>query len=91
MGFAIGLLDYFDIGVTLPVFYDQFTGNTKCTDAEVNGGLCDGNPFAGTKKGYIGNLTANLKARAPIPSDIPVDVAAFFRFSFKTAKEICID
>ena len=31
VGFAIGLLDYFDIGVTLPVFYDQFTGNTKCT------------------------------------------------------------
>ena len=28
VGFAIGLLDYFDIGVTLPVYYDQFTGNT---------------------------------------------------------------
>ena len=87
VGFAIGLLDYFDLGVTLPVYYDQFNGNTKCTEAEINSYVCDGNPLAGTKKGYIGNLTANLKARAPIPSDIPVDVAAFARFSFKTAKE----
>ena len=83
VGFAIGLLDYFDIGVTLPVFYDQFKGPTQC------GGADDCNPadLSGVKKGYIGNLTANLKIHAPIPSDVPVDFAAFFRYSFATSKK----
>jgi len=86
VGLAIGLLDYFDIGVTLPVFYDQFNGNTACSAKEVDGGLCNGAPLAGTKVGYIGNVTASLKARAPIPADVPIDFAAFFRYSFKTSK-----
>ncbi len=87
VGLSIGLWDYFDIGVTLPVFYDQFNGNTVCSVAEIEGGTCNGVPFAGTKKGAVGNLTASLKARAPLPSDIPVDFAAFFRYSFTTSKE----
>ncbi|SIO11520.1 OmpA family protein [Fibrobacter sp. UWB11] len=82
VGLAIGLLDYFDIGVTLPVFYDQFNGNSVC--GEEPG--CNGAPLAGTKVGYIGNVTASLKARAPIPADVPIDFAAFFRYSFKTSK-----
>ncbi|MBQ7081226.1 MAG: OmpA family protein [Fibrobacter sp.] len=86
VGLAIGLLDYFDIGVTLPVFYDQFNGNTVCSDVEVNSGACNGAPLNATKKGYIGNVTASLKARAPIPADVPIDFAAFFRYSFKTSK-----
>ena len=83
VGFAIGLLDYFDLGVTLPVFYDQFKGPTMC-GGEAN---CNPEDLYGTKKGYVGNLTANLKMRAPIPSDIPVDFAAFFRYSFATSKK----
>ncbi len=82
VGLAIGLLDYFDIGVTLPVFYDQFNGNSVCGD-DPN---CNPAPLAATKKGYIGNVTASLKARAPIPADVPIDFAAFFRYSFKTSK-----
>lgn len=82
VGLAIGLLDYFDIGVTLPVFYDQFNGNAVCGEAEG----CNPAALAGTKVGYIGNVTASLKARAPIPADVPIDFAAFFRYSFKTSK-----
>ena len=81
VGFAIGLLDYFDIGVTLPVYYDKFNGNPVCGEP-----ACNPAALAGTNKGYIGNLTASLKARAPIPSDIPVDFAAFVRYSFATSK-----
>ena len=83
VGFAIGLWDYFDLGVTLPVYYDQFNGNAVCAP----GLSCHSEPLHGTKKGYVGNLSANLKARAPIPSDIPVDVAVFFRYTFNTSKE----
>ena len=86
VGLAIGLLDYFDIGVTLPVFYDKFNGNTACSPAEVDAGQCNGAPISGTNVGYVGNVTASLKARAPIPADVPVDFAAFFRYSFKTSK-----
>ncbi|MBO4829815.1 MAG: OmpA family protein [Fibrobacter sp.] len=83
VGFAIGLLDYFDLGVTLPVYYDQFKGPTMCGGEAT----CNTEDLYGTKKGYVGNLTANLKMRAPIPSDIPVDFAAFFRYSFATSKK----
>ena len=82
VGFAIGLLDYFDIGVTLPVYYDQFNGNARCGAPG-----CNGAPLSGPKVGYVGNLSANLKARAPIPADIPVDVAVFFKYTFNTSKE----
>ncbi|MBR3071923.1 OmpA family protein [Fibrobacter sp.] len=82
VGFAIGLFDIIDLGVTLPVYYDQFNGNALCGAPE-----CNGDPLSGTKKGYVGNLAANLKVRAPIPSDIPVDVAVFFRYTFNTSKE----
>lgn len=81
VGLAIGLLDYFDIGVTLPVFYDQFNGNPLCGEPD-----CNPAALSGTKVGYIGNVTASLKARAPIPADVPIDFAAFFRYSFKTSK-----
>ena len=82
VGFAIGLLDYFDIGVTLPVYYDQFNGNAVCGEP-----ACNGAALSDTKKGYVGNLSANLKARAPIPADVPVDVAVFFRYTFNTSKD----
>ena len=72
VGLAFGLFDIVDLGVTLPVYYDQFKSSTD--------------PNYAPKRGYIGNITANLKARIPLPSDIPVDIAAFFRYSFNTAK-----
>ena len=35
VGLAIGLLDYFDIGVTLPVFYDQFNGTISLLSSDI--------------------------------------------------------
>ena len=49
VGFAIGLFDIIDLGVTLPVYYDQFNGNALCGAPE-----CNGDPLSGTKKGYVG-------------------------------------
>ena len=86
VGLAIGLLDYFDIGVTMPVYYDKFKGKTTCGETEIATGACDGADLYGANAGYIGNLTASIKARAPIPADVPIDFAAFFRYSFHTAK-----
>ncbi|SOD11812.1 OmpA family protein [Fibrobacter sp. UWB16] len=93
VGLAIGLLDYFDIGVTMPVYYDRFKGKTTCREnpdthalETAQGTPCDGADLYGANTGYIGNLTASIKARAPIPADVPIDFAAFFRYSFHTAK-----
>ncbi len=81
VGLAIGLWDYFDFGATLPVYLDQFKGNILGSNETLGGN------GAATKKAYIGNVTLNLKARAPLPSDQPVDVAAFGRFSLNTSKD----
>ena len=87
VGFGIGLWHYFDIGATLPVYYDQFTGETACTQDEVLMGICDPAPIASTKNGYIGNLRADLKARFPLPEDQPMDIAVFTRIGIATAND----
>ena len=86
-GFGIGLWHYFDIGATLPIYYDQFTGQTVCTDDEYYAGVCDAAPIASTKNGYIGNLRADLKARFPLPEDQPMDIAVFGRVGIATAND----
>lgn len=87
VGLAIGLLDYFDIGVTLPVYYDKFNGNTACEPSEIDGGKCDGNPLAGTNNAYVGNVTASLKARAPIPADVPYRLRCILQIFFQDLEE----
>lgn len=77
VGFAIGIGSYFDIGVTLPVYYDQMTahGNnvvTNGTDVKISEG-----DISGVKMGYIGNLKGDLKFRFPLPDDQPIDIAIF--------------
>ncbi|WP_298770641.1 hypothetical protein [uncultured Fibrobacter sp.] len=75
LGFAIGIWHYFDLGVTIPVYYDQFNAE------DVNGQ----GPIPDTKKGYIGNLKVDLKARFPLPEDQMFDIAVFGGASVGTA------
>ena len=67
IGFAIGIWHYFDLGVTMPVYYDQLNAD------DVNGQ----GEIPATKMGYIGNLKVDLKARFPLPEDQVFDVAVF--------------
>lgn len=72
IGFAIGIWHYFDLGVTLPVYYDQFTAEGKYLD-----GLGGQATIPNTKVGYVGNLKVDLKARFPLPEDQVFDIAVF--------------
>jgi outer membrane protein OmpA-like peptidoglycan-associated protein len=92
VGFGIGIWHYFDLAATLPIYYDQFTGQTGCTDYDIYPSVfnlnippCDPAPIASTKNGYIGNLRADLKARFPLPEDQPMDIAVFGRLAAGTA------
>ncbi|MCQ2054986.1 MAG: OmpA family protein [Fibrobacter sp.] len=87
VGFAIGIWHYFDIGATLPVYYDQFSGETACTGEDVTAG-CDPAALASTKNGYIGNLRADLKIRFPLPEDHPMDLALFGRIAFPSSNSV---
>ncbi|MCQ2106112.1 MAG: OmpA family protein [Fibrobacter sp.] len=75
VGFAIGIWHYFDVGVTIPVYYDQMNAE------DVNGQ----GAISGVKTGYIGNLKGDLKIRFPLPEDQPVDIAIFGGVSAGTA------
>lgn len=86
-GFAIGLWHYFDVGVTLPIYYDQFTGESVCPPEDVMAGTCDPTVLPSTKNGYIGNLRADVKARFPLPEDQPMDVAVFGQVAAGSADE----
>ncbi|MDO4946197.1 MAG: OmpA family protein [Fibrobacter sp.] len=70
VGFAIGIWHYFDLGVTLPVYYDQYKRGE-------NGDM--------EKMGYVGNLKGDLKARFPLPEDQPMDVAVYAGVAAGTA------
>ena len=78
VGFAIGIWHYFDLGVTMPVYYDQFNGE---------GSYDDGSPteITHTKDGYVGNLKVDLKARFPLPEDQMFDIAVFGGIAAGTA------
>ncbi|MBO6076497.1 MAG: OmpA family protein [Fibrobacter sp.] len=72
IGFAIGIWHYFDLGVTIPVYYDQFTAEGQYLD-----GLGGKATIPNTKVGYVGNLKIDLKARFPLPEDQVFDIAVF--------------
>ena len=78
VGFAIGIWHYFDFGVGIPVYYDQF--NLPFTDANGNAYNDDSRKASG-----VGNLNINLKARFPLPEDQPIDVAIFVNGAMPTA------
>lgn len=75
MGFSIGIWHFFDLGVTIPVYYDQLTAD----DINGNGAI------PATKPGYIGNLKVDLKARFPLPEDQMFDIAVFGGISAGTS------
>ena len=79
IGFALGVWHYFDVGVALPVYYDNFSLPMANPD---------GSPNTDSRKaGGIGNVKADLKARFPLPEDQPMDVAVFFGAAFPTADQ----
>jgi len=80
IGFAIGIWHYFDLGVTLPVYYDQFTAEGQYLD-----GLGGKATIPNTKVGYVGNLKVDLKARFPLPEDQVFDIAVFGGVTVGTA------
>ncbi len=69
IGMSFGMFEIVDIAVMLPVYYDQTT--FKHADTQ--------------KKGGVGNLRANLKARAPLPEDQMFDIALILGGDFGTA------
>ncbi|MBR3850525.1 MAG: OmpA family protein, partial [Fibrobacter sp.] len=81
VGFALGIWHYFDVGMALPVFYDNFSLPIK---DPTSGEIANDD---GRKTGGIGNLKADLKARFPLPEDQPMDVAVFFSAAFPTADQ----
>ncbi|MBR2197175.1 MAG: OmpA family protein, partial [Fibrobacter sp.] len=80
VGFALGIWHYFDVGVAIPVYYDNF--NLAVTDG--NGGILNDDSRA---TGGLGNVKGNLKARFPLPEDQPMDIAVFFGAAFPTANQ----
>ncbi len=86
VGFAIGIWHYFDVGVTLPVYYDQMNVEDSGLDRFGQpSALGAKGAISGTKAGYIGNLRGDLKIRFPLPEDQPMDVAVFGGVSAGTA------
>lgn len=71
--FAIGISNYFDIGATLPLYYERFTP------------VSDNQPISGTDISNIGNLKANIKLRLPLPEYQPFDFALFGGLDVGTA------
>ena len=65
VSFAIGIGSLFDIGVTLPVYYERFTPES------------DNSPITGTDVGNIGNLKGDIKLRLPLPDYQPFDIAIY--------------
>ena len=78
IGFAIGIWHYFDLGVTIPVYYDQLSAEGYYVDpAQGTRNMTRPGVIPNTKVGYVGNLKVDLKARFPLPEDQMFDIAVF--------------
>ena len=67
-GMSFGMFEIVDVAIMLPVYYDQL--EFKNSDA--------------AKQGYLGNLRATLKFRAPLPEDQLFDIALILGADFPT-------
>ena len=67
-GMSFGMFEIVDVAIMLPVYYDQL--EFKNSDA--------------AKQGYLGNLRATLKFRAPLPEDQLFDIALVLGADFPT-------
>lgn len=78
IGMSFGLFEIVDVAVMLPVYYEKLT-------FECENGQC---PFAGAddaaQAGYLGNVRASLKFRAPLPEDQIFDLALILGGDFPT-------
>lgn len=84
IGFAIGIWHYFDFGITLPVYYDQMSADGRVLNED--GSKTDQSAsISDVKKGYVGNLKIDVKARFPLPEDQMFDVAVFGGLAVGTA------
>ncbi|MDR3000681.1 MAG: OmpA family protein [Fibromonadaceae bacterium] len=68
---SLGLSDYFDFGISLPMYYERI-GINQSEPCLI--GDCADNINAGGQ----GDLQILAKIRIPLGDDIPVDIAAFF-------------
>ncbi len=67
-GMSFGMFEIMDVAIMLPVYYDQL--EFKNSDV--------------AKQGYLGNLRATLKFRAPLPEDQLFDIALVLGADFPT-------
>ena len=67
-GMSFGMFEIMDVAIMLPVYYDQL--EFKNSDV--------------AKQGYLGNLRATLKFRAPLPEDQLFDIALILGADFPT-------
>lgn len=73
---SIGLGNYFDFAVGLPIYYESFSSKTE------------GAPVTGLTKTGLGDLRINTKFRAPIPQDeYVIDVAILLGGTISTNSE----
>lgn len=74
---AVGIWDYFDFGVMLPVYYEKFTSDKIRPQEETL-------DVTGTDVGGLGDMRASLKIRMPLPEDQVFDIALVGGASFGT-------
>ncbi len=68
VGMSFGMFEIVDVSIMLPIYYDKIT--FEHADA--------------AQQGYLGNLRANLKFRAPLPEDQIFDLALVLGADFPT-------
>ena len=79
VGMSFGMFEILDVAVMLPLYYDH-VGFDKYTDE--NGNETPAGDAA--NQGYLGNLRASLKFRAPLPEDQLFDIALILGMDFPT-------
>ncbi len=75
---AIGIWDYFDFGLMLPVYYEKFSPEKLRPSEELQ-------DVSGTNVGGLGDMRTTLKIRMPLPEDQVFDIAIVGGASFGTA------
>ena len=67
-GLSIGIWHYFDVGFTVPVYYDQMNADDINNQGKIE---------ATQNNAWLGNVKVDVKARFPLPEDQIFDIAVF--------------
>lgn len=78
-GMSFGMFEIVDVAVMLPLYYDH-VGFDKYTDEKGK----ETRAGDAANQGYLGNLRASLKFRAPLPEDQLFDIALLLGMDFPT-------